>query len=128
MENSPLLSSLPAIIQQAPASTVRPATSEQALAMLKLILAEVRYTLANADAKLAVTMPLHEGEAAESAAEARALHQKFQILLREYSQRYGNLDVPLVSLGRRHEDVLAALRPILSKLAEKDRATQNACM
>ena len=41
MGNSPLLPDPPAIIRQAPMSVVRPATSEQAMDMLRLMMAEM---------------------------------------------------------------------------------------
>lgn len=126
MENSPLPSSPPALVERASASAVRPETPEQALDMLKLIMAELTAVIIAADADLASRLPLDDQEPERTAGESRLAKEHLGRLTRDYAERYGNLNIPLISLGGNHAALRAALPLILGKIAE-GTPTKPAC-
>lgn len=74
--------------------TVRPASSEQALAMMDLMIAEIVSIMVAANADMATRFPLYADEAERSAGEAQAAKNRLSLAMQAYAKRYGKIDVP----------------------------------
>ncbi len=118
MHRSSLWATPPAITQQAQAVAVRPATSEQALEMLDLMLADI---IAQAEGTMtgwAERLPLDDQDAAQSKAKEIAAKDRLSLMTQAYARKHGGLNVPLISLGSDYDAMRAALRPVIDKVAE----------
>ncbi|WP_163054995.1 hypothetical protein [Acidithiobacillus ferrooxidans] len=107
-----------AITQQSPAAIVRPATSEQALEMLQLMMTDV---IAQAEATMAwcaERMPLDDQDAPQAKALEPAAKDNLSCMTQSYVRKHGNLTVPLISLGSDYDTMRAALRPVFDKISE----------
>ena len=127
MDHRSLLLAQPAtvLVQAAPASVVRPATSEQALEMLHLMMADV---IAQAEITMAgwsERFPIDDQDAARSTAAARAARDRLSHMTQDYAHRHGKLDVPLISLGSDYDTMRAALRPVVDQIAKGSRLNTN---
>lgn len=118
MHRSTLLSTPPAIAQQAQSVAVRPATVQQAMDMLDLLLADVLAQAEGAMAGWAERLPLDEQDAAKSKALEMAAKDRLSRMTEAYARKYGCLNVPLISLGSDYDAMHAALRPVIDKVAE----------
>ena len=118
MHRSSLLVTPPAITQQVQAVAVRPATSEQALEMLDLMLVDVIARAEGTMAGWAERMPLDDQDAAQAKAQEIAAKDRLSRMTQAYARKYGGLDVPLISLGSDYGAMHAALRPVIDKIAE----------
>ncbi|MCL4526502.1 MAG: hypothetical protein M1492_08555 [Gammaproteobacteria bacterium] len=106
----------PSAAQQAPSAAVRPASSEQALDMLSLMLADV---IAQAEGTMAGWgMPLDDQDAARAKAQEVAAKDRLSQMIQAYARKHGGLNVPLISLGSDYGVMHAALRPVIDKIAE----------
>lgn len=104
--------------QHAPAATVRPASSEQALEMLDLMLADVIAQAETTMAGWAERQPLDDQDAPQAKAKEMAAKDRLSHLTQAYARKHGKLDVPLISLGGNYETMRAALRPVFDKATE----------
>ncbi|MBU2759054.1 hypothetical protein HAQ01_04990 [Acidithiobacillus thiooxidans] len=109
---------VPVITRQAPAAVVRPATSEQALEMLHLMMADVIAQSKSIMAGWAERAPLDDQDAARSAVAAQAAQDRLSHLTQSYAKHHGKLDVPLISLGSNYDIMRAALRPVMAQIAK----------
>jgi hypothetical protein len=108
----------PAITQQSPAAVVRPATSEQALDMLQLMMADVIAQAETTMAGWAERMPLDEQDAPQAKAREVAAKNRLSHMTQAYARKHGKLDVPLLSMGSDYDTMRAALRPVFDNFAE----------
>lgn len=120
MNRSPLSPVQPTscVAQHASAATVRPATSEQALEILNLMMADV---IAHAEATMAgwsERMPIDDQDAPQAKARVMAAKDRLSRMTQDYARRHGKLDVPLLSLGSDYDAMHAALRPVFDKVME----------
>ncbi len=120
MSRSPLSPVHPTttITQQAPAAVVRPATSEQALEILNLMMADVIAQAETTMAGWAERMPLDDQDASSGKAREIAAKDRLSRMTQDYARRHGKLDVPLLSLGSDYDAMHAALRPVFDKVTE----------
>ncbi|MBU2774174.1 hypothetical protein HMI48_09895 [Acidithiobacillus ferrooxidans] len=118
MHRSSLWATPPAITQQAQAVAVRPATSEQALEMLDLMLADVIAQAEGTMAGWAERLPLDDQDAAQSKALEVAAKDRLSQMTQAYARKHGHLNVSLISLGSDYGAMHAALRPVIDKVAE----------
>ncbi len=118
MTNPEIIPEAPRAIIRQSAATARPASAEQALDMLKLMMAEIISTMAGLDADMTSRWSLDQDDAARCDAKAQAARGNLSRAMQEYAKRYGKLDVPLQSLGSDIGAMRGALRPIVEKAAE----------
>ena len=118
MRHTPLLATPPAITQQAQAVAVRPASSEQALETLDLMLADVIAQAEGTMAGWAERMPLDDQDAAQAKAREMAAKDRLSQMTQAYARKHGHLNVPLISLGSDYGAMHAALRPVIDKIME----------
>lgn len=118
MNRSTLLPEPPVITQRSQAVAVRPATTQQAMDMLDLILADVLAQAESTMAGWAERMPLDDQDAARAKARAMAAKDRLSRMTQAYAHNHGCLDVPLISLGSDYGAMHAAIGPVLDKIAE----------
>ena len=118
MHRSSLVSETPSAAQHAPSAAVRPASSEQALEMLELMLADVIAQAESTMAGWAERLPLDDQDAARAKAQEVAAKDRMSRMTQAYARKHGHLNVPLISLGSDYEAMHAALRPVIDKIAE----------
>ncbi|MDA8378521.1 MAG: hypothetical protein M0Z50_16125 [Planctomycetia bacterium] len=116
MHRSSLVPEIPSATQQAPSAAVRPASSEQALEMLNLMMADI---IAQAEGTMAGWgMPLDDQDAARAKAQEVAAKDRLSRMTQAYARKHGCLDVPLISMGSYYGAMRAALRPVFDKATE----------
>lgn len=118
MHRSSLVPEIPSATQQAPSVAVRPASSEQALEMLNLMLADVIAQAEGTMAGWSERMPLDDQDAAQAKAQEVAAKDHLSQMTQSYARKHGHLNVPLISLGSDYGAMRAALRPVIDKIAE----------
>ncbi|MHB8321387.1 MAG: hypothetical protein ACYDA7_05170 [Acidithiobacillus sp.] len=120
MNRSSLLPAQPvtAITQKASAALVRPATSEQALEMLQLMMADVMAQAEGTMAGWSERMPLDDQDAPQAKAREIAAKNRLSHMTQAYARKHGKLDVPLLSMGSDYDTMRAALRPVFDKATE----------
>lgn len=103
----------PSPVQQTASSvSVRPASSEQALEMLDLMMADV---IAQA------RWPLDDQDADQSKASETAAKDRLSRMAQTYTRKHGHLNVPMISMGSDYDTMNAALRRIFDKIADESR-------
>lgn len=120
MNRSPLSPVQPTscVAQHASAATVRPATSEQALEILNLMMADVIAHAETTMAGWAERQPLDDQDAHQAKDREIAAKDRLSHMTQAYTRKHGKLDVPLLSTGSDYDAMRAALRPVFDKATE----------
>jgi hypothetical protein len=109
----------------AAASIAQPATAEQALEMLDLMLADVIAQANGIMAGWSQRWPLDDEDLPHAKAQHEFSKNRLMDMARDYAAKHGKLDVPLMAFGSDYATMRAAIRPVMEKLADAKNSAQQ---